>query len=147
MDPNTAAFRIQRMVPDNGAFGFTDSAAGARRAGAVGRRDTLQRATVLALEEAARAAGAHVLPRQAPVQLVGQVHELIEVDAVFGSSLLPVIEREMLYPSVKARARAPSIDDDGRHVTTGAGERGLDERGLGIVVMHADGTVANARDK
>ena len=53
----------------------------------------------------------------------------------------------MLYPGVKARARAPSIDDDGRHVTTGAGKRGLDERGLGIVVMHADGTVANARDK
>ena len=53
----------------------------------------------------------------------------------------------MLYPGVKARARAPSIDDDGRHVTTGAGQRGLDERSLGIVVMHTDGTVANARDK
>ena len=39
-----------------------DSAAGARRASAIRRRDTLQRAAVLALEEAARAAGAHVLP-------------------------------------------------------------------------------------
>ena len=53
----------------------------------------------------------------------------------------------MLHPGVKTRARTPSVDNDRRHVATGAGQRGLDERGLGIVVMHAYGAVAHARDE
>ena len=53
----------------------------------------------------------------------------------------------MLHPGVKTRTGTPGVDDDRRHVTAGARQRGLNERGLGIVVVHAYGAVAHARDE
>ena len=88
-----------------------------------------------------------MVPGEERIEVERLVRDPVEVEPELLARGDPVVQVELLRPGVEALATAPGALDEARGLAPHAREHGLDERGGGIVAVHADRAVAHALEQ